>query len=402
MPTGSERYTRHKVWETLRLKRESLHAARFDDAKLEQWRTDIIEWLDEALRTRTARQPALYLSALDQLSDALNQLPVDTNAFRQFVPQNNGYRSGQGLQVLEDALRALPLPAPKELKASYVELLDREIEARTERLDVLELRVSETEEALQARRDELAKVTAEAQALSAAIQEEREAIAAVSDSAKTAMEEEWEQALSTWRRDRMDTDSKHDAEAVAHIGTLAATTKAGEALAEHAAGDLSAADWYGRAKRERRAAQWIRFGALAAFVFAGAVGYLIVEEAIANNFDISVGGGILRASVAGVIGAFGGLLLRESGRHFREADTAEDVALSLKALAPFYANSEDEIRLAARVQVGDAVLVKNVLSRFAHRDAAKHASDINTAELPELVNEAARALALTDGADRKP
>lgn len=401
MPTGSERYLRHKVWETLRLKRESLNAARFDDAKLEQWRTDIIEWLDEALKTRAARQPALYLSALDQLSDALNQIPLDTNAFRQYVPQNSAYRSGQGVQALEAALRALPLPAPRELKASYVELLDKEIEARTARLDTLEQRVLETEKALQARRDDLAKVNEQAQALTDAIQKEREAIAGVSQSAATTMQDEWEQAMSAWNQERKDADAKHDAEAVAHIGTLAATTKAGEALAEHAAGDLSAADWYGRAKRERRAAQWIRFGALAAFVFAGAVGYFIVEEAIANNFEISVGGGILRASVAVVIGAFGGLLLRESGRHFREADTAEDVALSLKALAPFYANSEDEIRLAARVQVGNAVLVKNVLSRFAHRDAAKHASDINTAELPDLVKEAAKALNLPAAADPK-
>lgn len=41
-----------------------------------QSRADIIEWLDEALRTRVARQPALYLSALDQLGEALNQ-PAD-------------------------------------------------------------------------------------------------------------------------------------------------------------------------------------------------------------------------------------------------------------------------------------------------------------------------------------
>lgn len=42
--------------------------------------------------------------------------------------------------------------------------------------------------------------------------------------------------------------------------------------------------------------------------------------------------------------------------------------------------------------VGDAVLVKNVLSRFAHRDAAKHAGDVNSANLSSLVEEAAAAL----------
>jgi hypothetical protein len=78
----------------------------------------------------------------------------------------------------------------------------------------------------------------------------------------------------------------------------------------------------------------------------GAVGSFIVEEAIAN-VDILVGGGILRASVALVIGAFGGLLLRESERHFREADTAEDVALSLKALVPGRADDGATLRRAA-------------------------------------------------------
>lgn len=243
----------------------------------------------------------------------------------------------------------------------------------------------------------LTTVSAEVERLRGEIQAEREAIAEVSKTADADMRAAWKEALEAWTQEREAADAEHDAKALESVATLAAVMTAGEALAEHAAGDLSAADWSGRAKRERRAAQWIRAGALAAFVFAGAVGIFIVGEAIANNFDISLGGGILRASVAVVIGAFGGLLLRESTRHFREADTAEDVALSLKALAPFYANADDEIRRAARVEVGDAVLVKNVLSRFSHRDAAKHASDINTAGLPGLVKDAAKALNLPGG-----
>lgn len=390
MATGYERYSKHAVWETLRLKRESLNAARFDDAASEQARIDIVEWLDEALKTKAARQPALYLGALDELSNALNQLPVDTAHFKQFVA--NRRHGGQPYQLLEQALRALPLPPPKDLKAAYVDLLDQEVHARTELLDQLEERVRETEKSLQERQGELDAVSTDVERLRGEIKSQQEAIKQVGESADADMRAAWEEKLEAWREERRITDEEHDAKAVESIGTLAAVTKAGEALAEHAAGDLSAADWYGRVKRERRAAQWIRAGALAAFVFAGTVGYFIVSEAIANNFDISVGGGILRASVAVVIGAFGALLLRESGRHFREADTAEDVALSLKALAPFYANSDDDVRLSARVQVGDAVLVKNVLSRFSHRDAAKHAGDVDAAQLPDLVKDATKAL----------
>ena len=390
MATGYERYSKHPVWETLRLKRESLNAARFDNAETEQARVDIIEWLDESLKTRAARQPALYLSALDQLSAALNQLPVDTASFRQFLAYRN--QNGQAYQVLEDSLRALPLPPPKDLKVAYVDLLDKEVEARNERLGELNLRVSETEKALRERLAELTKVTAEVTQLQNVIQTEREAIATVSHSAESEMRAEWVTVLDDWRRERNATDLEHDTQALNSIAMLAATTKAGEALAEHAAGDLSAADWYGRAKRERLAAHWVRAGAWAAFIFAGGIGFYIVSEAIIQNFDISLGGGILRASIAVVIGAFGALLLREASRHFREADTAEDVALSLKALAPFYANSADPVRLAARVELGDAVLVKNVLSRFSHRDASKHGAEVKTAELPGLVKEAAEAL----------
>lgn len=390
MATGYERYSTHPVWETLHLKRESLNAARFDDPDSEQVRRDLIEWLDEALRTKAARQPALYLDVLDGLGDALNRIPIDAPSFRQFVAYRN--QPGEAYRLLEDALRMLPLPPPKDLKAAYVDLLDKEVEVRNERLNELHRRVTETEQALQGRLDELSNVTRAVATLRAEIQTERDAIAAVSRSAEADMRAAWQQSLEDWEVERRATDLEHDTQALESIATLAATTSAGEALAEHAAGDLSATDWYGRAKRERVSAQWVRAGAWAAFILAGGIGFYIVSEAIVKDFDISLGGGVLRASIAVVIAAFGALLLREASRHFREADTAEDVALSLKALAPFYANSADEIRLAARVELGDAVLVKNVLSRFSHRDASKHGAEVKTAELPGLVKEAAEAL----------
>ena len=392
MTTGTQRYRSHKVWETLDLKLDALKAARYDEAKTEQMRKDVVEWLSEAKKSKLAQQPALYLSALDELSAALNELQTGDGEFRQYIGVQYQPQNPQRIWRLQGALRALPLPPPKELASNYVELLDNEIAARTTRLDQLEDKVEKTEASLQARLDELDGVSKRLDTLASDIETERKNIADVSSSAEAKIDDEWSEAIGRWEKRRDETDHEHDANALEHAATLAATASAGTALAEHAAGDLSASDWSGRAKRERRAAQGIRAGALVAFIFAGAVGYFIVSEAIANNFDISVGGGILRASVAVVIGAFGALVLRESGRHFREADTAEDVALSLKALAPFYANSDEDVRLSARVQVGDAVLVKNVLSRFSHRGAAKHAGDVDAAQLPDLVKDAAKAL----------
>ncbi|WP_280500364.1 hypothetical protein [Nocardia farcinica] len=206
MATGYERYRKHPVWETLQLKKDALVAARFDDAASEQGRKDIIEWLDEAVKTKGAQQPALYLSALDTLSAALNQLPVDTAQFRQFVA--NRQHPGQPYQQLEQALRALPLPPPRDPKATYVEQLDKEVEARNELLVCLKAQVTETEKALEARREELTAVSSEVEKLRAAIQAEREAIAEVSKAADSDMRTAWKEALETWTEERKKIDSE--------------------------------------------------------------------------------------------------------------------------------------------------------------------------------------------------
>ncbi|UWD79349.1 hypothetical protein [Curtobacterium flaccumfaciens] len=391
MTTASERYRRHTVWETVRIKREALAAARFGEASLEQQRADVVEWLTEAEKSKLTRQPALYLGVLDELRDVLNGFGTAEHDFSSFMSAYRGHAN-----QLQIALRALPLPPPKDLKDTYVALLDREIEVRTSRLDELRARIAEVEKSLAARQSTLEGLGKRAASVADAVEAERGAIADVRASVRKDMDQDWAEQLHNWWERRRQFDEEQDAAILSHAASLAATARAGEALAEHAAGSLSAADWSGRSKRERRAAQWIRFGAAVAFVFAGAIGWFIVTEAISKNFDLTVGDGILRASVAAVIGAFGGLLLREAGRHFREADTAEDVALSLKALAPFYAASDSEIRVAARVQVGDAVLVKNVLSRFAHRDAAKHSGGPDGADLSKLVEDSARALGKMD------
>jgi len=395
MATASERYRRHSVWETVGLKRQALAAARYGDKDAEALRADVVEWLLEAEKTRLTRQPALYLGVLDALQDNLNALGTAEADFYSFM-----FSYPQQRERFLVAIRALPLPPPKDLKDTYVRLLDKEIEARTTRLDELEARVAETEKSLAERQKTLKQFEDKAEKVAAAVEGERLAVREVTAAAREQIETDWGETLASWWVDRKQFDKEQNSAILSHAASLAATARAGEALAEHAAGSLSAADWSGRAKRERRAAQWMRFGAAAAFIFAGAVGWFIVTEALHNNFDLTVGDGILRASVAAVIGAFGALLLRESGRHFREADTAEDVALSLKALAPFYAGSDEEVRKAARAQVGDAVLVKNMLSRFAHRDAAKHAGEINTADLPKLVDDAAQALGKAGQADK--
>ena len=279
-----------------RLKRESLNAARFGNRQYKQQWQDVVEWLSGAERTKTTRQPALYVGVLDELSNTLNALVTTESEFQRFI--SSGYQ-----QQLLDALRALPLPPPKDLQDSYVAVPDEEIEARTERLNVLEAGFVDTEKSLIGRRETLVALEKKAAAVAVEVGAAREAIAALSVEAKDEIAREWDASLAEWRGTRAAFDDEQNSTTLTLAASLAATVRAGEALAEHAAASLGAADWNGRAERERRAPQWMRFGVAASFVFAGAVGWFIVSETISNNFDLTVGDGILRAAVIGAFGA---------------------------------------------------------------------------------------------------
>lgn len=397
--SATQRYRNHKVWETLTLKRGALNEARFDEAKLERWRTDIVEWLDEATKTRkVTRQPALYVHALAQLQDALNALPTDQAGFREYVLGRSYGSAAPAVQKLLEALWRLPLPPPKELASNYVELLDDEIVVRTKRLDALKETIDGLESLMAERTEDVKRAQKDLADLRSEIAKTRQAIEEVAATAMEEMRQDWGAAYAKWLEGREATDSKRDAEALEHMALLAATAKAGADLAEHAAGTLTASEWKGRASRERNAALWMRGLAVMTFLAAGGILAFMVIHAIEDGFDLTLGDGILRGTITVVLGAFAGLLFRESGRHFREADTAEEVALSMQALAPFYAGAADEVKTAARARLGEAVLVKNVLSRFAHRDAAKHATDVNIDELPDLIKEATQLLRGGEGA----
>lgn len=74
------------------------------------------------------------------------------------------------------------------------------------------------------------------------------------------------------------------------------------------------------------------------------------------------------------------------------------MALSFNTLAPFYADFDERLCLAARVNVGDAVLVKKVLPRFVNRDDAEQARR-SAAKLPGLVDRVTNALGLSGRSD---
>ncbi|MGQ7787936.1 hypothetical protein [Nesterenkonia sp. K-15-9-6] len=394
--TGQQRYRQHKVWETLQLKLDALNAARFDGVEVEQWRIDVVDWLKEAQKSKTNNQPTLYLSALDDLQEQLNNLEVDQSKFKQYVGLNNRTSaSGQPrIKQLERALRGLPLPPPKNLSQSYAEQLDREMKARQEKLAELNSEIDETKAALQSNREEIGQRTQELADLSTEIEAQQKLIKKVSEDAQGTIDKDWRQALTQWKAERDHADEQANADAAQHLGALASAAEHGRVLLDQAVGNFSATDWAEKSTQERKTATLLRNISFGTFVVGILFAAYITYQAIANEFDMSIGDALLRGTILVVVAAAGALVLRESNSHRREANAAQDMATSLVTLAPFYENTDGPIRLAARQQLGDALLVKNVLSRFAHRDAARHVGNAGPLKAEQIAEQVIEALKL--------
>ena len=123
------------------------------------------------------------------------------------------------------------------------------------------------------------------------------------------------------------------------------------------------------------------------------VGAWVLWIAIDKDLTLTVGDGILRGALVLALAGVGSFLTIEARRHFREADSSEDVKLALAALEPFYAGAGDEERSEVRRVLGDTVFIKNTLSRFSSRDAAKHSGPSNEQlnQIVELITKGADA-----------
>lgn len=192
------------------------------------------------------------------------------------------------------------------------------------------------------------------------------------------------------RRDAKDTalDSRMEDQ----TALLTAAAMVGQRLVEHAAGNLTALEWTGRATRERRSGRGLRGLAIAFGVAGLALAYYIVDRAVKKDFALTVGDGLLRAAAIIAVIAVGGFFAAESRRHYLESDTAEEVATAMRAIEPYYAGANDADRTSARNAVGETVFVKNVLSRFSSRDAGRHNEAVSSQDLSQIVDELTKAL----------
>lgn len=392
---GAERYREHELWKLLPSKLEAIRNARFEDVNLEGERESVIEVLEAIERSAKNPRPWIYEPILNALVAYLNGLVGGEGEFAVWV-------SSTDYIALKDAARQLPGPLPRDLGESYIASLDRAISLRQRALADIEARASELSANIETNAKLLTSLGESAdkrfKTLATAIDGQTSKIAAdaasISMSVATAadqMQAEWANALAAWELQREAKDRESDTTMATHVQLLSYSARVGQRLVEYAAGQLTAQNWATRNSRERRNAVWLRWGAIAAYLGAVAVGGILVWHTIVHEIPLDFGQGILRGAIVIALAAIGTFLITESRRHFREADSAEEVTLALQAVEPYYASSSDDKRIEARASLGDTLFIKNVLSRFAGRDASRHNSNQELSEVLDLLAKGAEA-----------
>lgn len=384
--TQIERYRQHEVWDVIDLKRGALETVRYSQQPLEERRLEVIAMLDAAARSKSNPQATLYDDILDLIRDNLNQLATDEQSFRSWSQQPY-------MNDLRARVRDLPGPPPRQVNDSYVAALDTAIAARQSELTELQASVSALNDEVVAKTNKLAILAKKVDAQHEKLTADAATISQVVSTADEQLRREWEADLATWKHDRDTRDSELDDEMTTHIQLLSTAALTGRRLVEQAAGHLTAADWAGRAKRERWNAHGLRWASFVFFALAVVVGAWVLWMAIDKDLTLTVGDGILRGALVLALAGVGSFLTIEARRHFREADSAEDVKLALAALEPFYAGASDDERTEVRRVLGDTVFIRNTLSRFRSRDAAKNAGPTNEQlnQIADLISNGADA-----------
>jgi outer membrane murein-binding lipoprotein Lpp len=379
--TSAERYRDHPVWRALQAKIDALDAPRFQRESAEQARAQVVDSLRIGMQSRSnVSRASLYLEALDRLNEILGQqIPTDENNFEQ------GYFTRAPYQQLAAALRSLPGPTPRGLTDAHVEVLDESVAFRRDQLTGLKSEVSELSAEIAEKRRELEALKEVIERSKEENADARSRIVQTAEDGQQVLESEWAAKLIEWDKDRYQRDQELDRQIDEKLGLLTYAAQAAERLVEYAAGRFTARDWSDRAAREYRLGYLMRRGAIGAFIAAGLVGAVLVTEAIRREHGLDVGGSLLRIAVVGAIAALGYYLSRESRKHLDEAGSAEEVAVALQALEPYYASASGETRAAAREAVGEMLFVRNIQSRFAARDASKH-NGMDNQQLNELMD----------------
>lgn len=383
--TTAEKYRGHSVWQVLKSKELSLKEARFSTEELEEYRTNLLAGIRAALSVKTSASAIDFTQVLTDLQSSLNSLGVDEPTFRNFVGSAN-------LASFWRSVRDLPSAAPAKNQDKYVGALDAALDLRLVTINELSTQLTELRDQIKEASDSLDKIQKVTADLNDQLLIQSSKLNETVSTAALAMDGEWKNRIESWNLERTTKDQTLDGLMATEIAVLSASSELGARLMQNAAGQLTAIEWTRRATRERRTAWGMSLGAFISFSSAIVIGFWYLSNAIVSKADIQLGEGILKSALVLSCVGLGSLFAAEARRHFKEADSAEDVMLSITAMEPFMTGADAKDQKRIRTNVAQTIFVKNVLSRFAGRDSSRNNS-INSSDLNELTAEIVRGLA---------
>ncbi len=390
-----EAYEQHPFWGALKELKEGLAVQEFQNPTHESYRKELVEVLDTTQKLSAKAPPGSYLykGLLDSTQSYL------TSYFKPTESSVSNYPSYHG--SLYDYLRQLPVQ-PKNLPTATLDRFTNDVAARTNELKELEQQIEQSQQTLERLNDSISDLASRHDALLTATKESKESLHTVTveqintiksdatdrlNTIKSALSDQASNAKQTFTAKMKEIDTA----ATAELNSMKGLRDVGAKLLSVASGTLVATSWADRAAKEKKTATQLRNFSYCIFALSIIAGVFFLIQSFFHAEGLTVGDGILRASLTLALAGFGGIVLRESGQHKVEGDTAQDISLSLAGLSTFYASADKETQNQARKELGEAVMIKNIISRYSNRDASKHSQPIDLKDVTSAVSETIKA-----------
>lgn len=382
--SASEEFQRHPLWDELRMKIRAIRQASWEGASADQLkaRENVLELLSDAASCQKHPNSGAFLELLPAIQGEIGNIRVSPDGVHNYRLSRYPY--------LAQHVRSLPSPGVQQLSARYAEALDRAVVRREAELMRLGQSIGDRKKELKAVEEQVAKLRAEAAALSAQATESAAALTAITENAATTIDTEWQAQLSRWQTERDKADREHVEHASAELALLAGSARVGAQLLARGGGNYAANEWKARAVRERKSGLNLRRGAIAAGILGIASAAFFIAAGKSEWFAAGWENVPLRLTLSLLLGGLAAYLGVESRRHLREADSSDEIVTAITALEPFMANSSPEVIASKRAELADEVLVKNVRSRLGRRDATK-SEGLASDQLDGLIESLTRA-----------
>lgn len=387
-------YEQHPFWTDLDAMVTALSEQKFDIPLSEATRTRLLDALTSTKRlsSKAPIAPQLYTTLLGNAQSQLANIQAN---------ESHLYHYSHYCDGLYEFLRQFPVQM-RNIPPAIIEGFTTDVAARTDEFKALEQQIEQSQQTLEQLNKSIRDLADQHTALLTATKESKESLRAETVEQINMIKSDATDRLNTIKSDLSDqasTAKQTFAEKMKEIETAAAAElvameglhDVGAQLLSAASGTLIATSWADRSHKELRTAARLRNFSYGIFALSICAAVFFVVQSLIHAEGLTTGDGILRASLTLALAGFGGIVLRESGQHKIEGDTAYDISLSLAALNTLYASADEATQEQARKDLGNTITIKNLISRYSNRDASKHSQNIDLKDVSSVLSETVKA-----------